>query len=222
MEIKIEGLWKEIKHNVVLRDINLTLEGGRIYGIQGKNGCGKTMLMRSIAGLILPSKGRILINGRELHKDISIPESIGVLIENPSFLDAYSGYENLRMLARLQNNVSESDVQTLIDKVGLGENARKKFGKYSLGMKQRLGIAAAIMGNPEIILLDEPINAIDGDGVEQITQLILGLKSKDRVILVACHDQAEMQLLADEIIMMREGALVEEGEEINANTTIQA
>ncbi|MDE6852152.1 MAG: ATP-binding cassette domain-containing protein [Lachnospiraceae bacterium] len=219
MEIKIEGLWKEIKHNVVLKDINLTLEGGRIYGIQGKNGCGKTMLMRSIAGLILPSKGKITINGKVLHKDISIPESIGVLIENPSFMNTYSGYENLRMLARLQKNVSESDIHELIKKVGLEENSRKKFGKYSLGMKQRLGIAAAIMGNPEIILLDEPINAIDGDGVEQITQLILGLKSKDRVILVACHDQAEMQLLADEIITMREGEFVER-RGVNADATI--
>lgn len=210
MEVKLTELCKTIKQNEVLKDINLKLEGGRIYGIQGKNGCGKTMLMRCIAGLILPTKGTVSINGRILHKDISVPESIGVLIENPSFLPDYSGFDNLKMLGTLQGKISDEEVNALLEKVGLGGAGKKKFGKYSLGMKQRLGIAAAIMGEPDIILLDEPINAIDGEGVEEIRRVILGLRHEERIILVACHDKEEMNLLADEIIFMREGKILQQ------------
>lgn len=205
MRIEINGLTKRIKGNEVLKGINLALEGGKIYGVQGKNGCGKTMLMRSIAGLILPTEGEIVINGKKLHRDISVPESIGILIENPSFLGEYSGFENLKMLASVNLSVSDAEIDELLERVGLSEQRNKKFGKYSLGMKQRLGVAAAIMGNPEIILLDEPINAIDGEGVEQMRQVILGMKDEGRIIIVACHDKEEMELLADEIIVMVEG-----------------
>ena len=159
MKIEIKDLYKEIKKNVILDNVNITLTGGKIYGIQGKNGCGKTMLMRSIAGLVIPTRGSIIIR--------------------------YSGYENLKMLAMLDDKVSDGEIKDLLEKVGLKDAADKKFGKYSLGMKQRLGIAAAIMGSPEIVLLDEPINAIDGEGVEQIRQLILGLRDENRVVLVA-------------------------------------
>lgn len=210
MKIEIQGLEKKIKGNLVLKDINLELTGGTIYGLQGKNGCGKTMLMRTIAGLILPTKGRVVINGKELHKDISIPESIGILIENPSFLADYSGFENLKMLAMLQGNVSDEEIKELLVQVGLETAGKKKYGKYSLGMKQRLGVAAAIMGKPEIILLDEPINAIDGEGVEEIRKVIRSLCSDERIIIVACHDKEEMALLADEIIQMREGVIISE------------
>lgn len=205
MRIEINQLTKKIKGNEVLKNISLQLEGGKIYGVQGKNGCGKTMLMRTIAGLILPTEGEVIINGKKLHKDISVPESIGILIENPSFLGEYSGFENLKMLASLNLKLSDEEINDLLDWVGLSEQKNKKFGKYSLGMKQRLGVAAAIMGNPEIILLDEPINAIDGEGVEQMRQVILGMKDEERVILVACHDKEEMEMLADEIIVMVEG-----------------
>ncbi|MDD7403788.1 MAG: ATP-binding cassette domain-containing protein [Butyribacter sp.] len=210
MKIEIQGLEKKIKGNLVLKDINLELTGGTIYGLQGKNGCGKTMLMRTIAGLILPTKGRVVINGKELHKDISIPESIGILIENPSFLADYSGFDNLKMLAMLQGNVSDEEIKELLVQVGLESAGKKKYGKYSLGMKQRLGVAAAIMGKPEIILLDEPINAIDGEGVEEIRKVIRSLCSDERIIIVACHDKEEMALLADEIIQMREGVIISE------------
>ena len=187
MEIVIDHLSKKIKGNVILDQINLTMEGGRIYGLQGKNGCGKTMLMRCIAGLVIPTQGTVTINHQILHRDISLPESIGVLIENPSFLSEYSGYRNLQLLASLKNNVSKSEIEEVLQLVGLSDAEKKKFGEYSLGMKQRLGIAAAIMGKPDIIILDEPINAIDEEGVDQIRQVILDLKSKDRIIIVACH-----------------------------------
>lgn len=205
MRIEIHGLTKRMKGNEVLKGIDLQLEGGKIYGVQGKNGCGKTMLMRSIAGLILPTEGEIIINGKKLHRDISVPESIGILIENPSFLGEYSGFENLKMLASINLSLADEEIDELLEQVGLSEQRDKKFGKYSLGMKQRLGVAAAIMGNPEIILLDEPINAIDGEGVEQMRQVILGMRDEGRIIIVACHDKEEMELLADEIIVMVEG-----------------
>lgn len=205
MRIEINHLTKRIKGNEVLKEINLQMEGGKIYGVQGKNGCGKTMLMRSIAGLILPTEGEILINGKKLHRDISVPESIGILIENPSFLGEYSGFENLKMLASINTPISDEEIDELLERVGLSKQRDKKFEKYSLGMKQRLGVAAAIMGDPGIILLDEPINAIDGEGVEQMRQVILGMKDRERVILIACHDREEMEMLADEIIVMVEG-----------------
>lgn len=209
MEIVINHLSKKIKKNLVLDKISLIMEGGKIYGLHGKNGCGKTMLMRCIAGLVLPTEGSITINKKVLHKDISLPDSIGVLIENPSFLVSYSGYENLELLASLKGNVTKNEIRELIRVVGLEEAGKKRFGEYSLGMKQRLGIAAAIMGEPDIIILDEPINAIDEDGVEQIRQTILHLKSEDRIIIVACHDREEMNLFADEIIYMRGGTIIE-------------
>ena len=161
MNITIKNLTKKIKKETVLKDINLEFHGGKIYGLQGKNGCGKTMLMRCIAGLVHPEQGEIIINGKVLHKDMSLPESIGLLIENPAFLPQYTGLQNLKILADLQGGISYGELEELLEKVGLKDCTKKKFGAYSLGMKQRLGIAAAIMGKPDIIILDEPINAID-------------------------------------------------------------
>lgn len=205
MNISIEHFTKKIRGVAVLDDVSLELQGGYIYGLQGKNGCGKTMLMRAIAGLIRPTSGEIYINGKKLHRDMTLSESLGILLENPSFLPEYSGYKNLRMLAGLQGGVSGEEIRNLLQEVGLGDAGSKKFGKYSLGMKQRLGVAAAIMGKPEIIMLDEPINAIDGEGVEQMRQLILSLKDPGRIIIVACHDKEEMELLADKVVYLRDG-----------------
>lgn len=210
MKIQIEQLKKTIKGVTVLDDINYTFNGGRIYGLSGKNGCGKTMLMRLIAGLIYPTGGTIRINDRVLGKDMSFPDSIGILIENPVFLNDYTGYENLKMLADLQRNVSDQEIRDTLEQVGLNWEDKRRFYKYSLGMRQRLGIAAAIMGGPDIILLDEPINAIDADGVEVIGQAIRNLADENRIIIIACHDKEEMDYLADEKIYMSEGRIVEE------------
>lgn len=152
MKIEITNLKKVIKGATVLDDINYTFTGGRIYGLCGKNGCGKTMLMRLMAGLIYPSFGTIRIKDKILGKDISFPESVGMLIENPSFLNDYTGKQNLEMLAGLQKNVDKAEVRRVLEQVGLDPDDKKKFYKYSLGMRQRLGIAAAIMGSPELIL----------------------------------------------------------------------
>lgn len=211
MNISIEHVTKKIKNATVLKDICLEMKGGTVYGLQGKNGSGKTMLMRAISGLIRPTSGRIVINGEQLHKNISIPRSIGLLLENPSLLPEYDAFQNLKLLAKMQGGVPEEEIRQLIRDVGLEDARHKKVEKYSLGMKQRLGIAAAILGSPDIILLDEPINAIDGEGVEEIRSLILSLKNEKRIIIVACHDKEEMNLLADEIVHLRDGRI--EGQE---------
>ena len=211
MNISIEHVTKKIKDATVLKDICLEMKGGTVYGLQGKNGSGKTMLMRAISGLIRPTSGRIVINGEQLHKNISIPRSIGLLLENPSLLPEYDASQNLILLAKMQGGVPEEEIRQLIRDVGLDDAGHKKVEKYSLGMKQRLGIAAAILGSPDIILLDEPINAIDGEGVEEIRSLILSLKNEKRIIIVACHDKEEMNLLADEIVHLRDGRI--EGQE---------
>lgn len=212
MKIEITNLKKVIKGTIVLDDINYTFSGGRIYGLCGKNGCGKTMLMRLIAGLIYPSSGTIRIKDKVLGKDISFPESVDMLIENPSFLNDYTGKQNLEMLAGLQKNVDKAEVRRVLEQVGLDPDDKRKFYKYSLGMRQRLGIAAAIMGSPELILLDEPINAIDTDGVQEIRAIIRGLSAENRIIIVASHDKSEMDYLADEKIYMSEGRLIKETE----------
>ena len=211
MNISIEHVTKKIKDATVLKDICLEMKGGTVYGLQGKNGSGKTMLMRAISGLIRPTSGRIVINGEQLHKNISIPRSIGLLLENPSLLPEYDASQNLKLLAKMQGGVPEEEIRQLIRDVGLDDAGHKKVEKYSLGMKQRLGIAAAILGSPDIILLDEPINAIDGEGVEEIRSFILSLKNEKRIIIVACHDKEEMNLLADEIVHLRDGRI--EGQE---------
>ena len=211
MNISIEHVTKKIKNATVLKDICLEMKGGTVYGLQGKNGSGKTMLMRAISGLIRPTSGRIVINGEQLHKNISIPRSIGLLLENPSLLPEYDASQNLKLLVKMQGGVPEEEIRQLIRDVGLEDAGHKKVEKYSLGMKQRLGIAAAILGSPDIILLDEPINAIDGEGVEEIRSLILSLKNEKRIIIVACHDKEEMNLLADEIVHLRDGRI--EGQE---------
>ena len=211
MNISIEHVTKKIKDATVLKDICLEMKGGTVYGLQGKNGSGKTMLMRAISGLIRPTSGRIVINGERLHKNLAIPRSIGLLLENPSLLPEYDASQNLKLLAKMQGGVPEEEIRQLIRDVGLDDAGHKKVEKYSLGMKQRLGIAAAILGSPDIILLDEPINAIDGEGVEEIRSLILSLKNEKRIIIVACHDKEEMNLLADEIVHLRDGRI--EGQE---------
>lgn len=207
MRIEIRNISKKIGQAEVLKNINLLFEGGKIYGLRGKNGSGKTMLMRAICGLITVSQGEIIIDGKKLGRDMSFPESVGVLIENPSFIDNFSGYKNLKILADINHIIGESEIRNVIQIVGLDPDDKKKFKKYSLGMKQRLGIAAAIMEKPKLLLLDEPINALDEKGVADIREILVRLKDENRIIIVACHDREELELLSDEIIEMAEGEI---------------
>ena len=209
MKIEIRNVTKVIKKTRVIDNVDITFEGGKIYGLSGKNGCGKTMLMRLISGLIYPTEGEVVIDGKILGRDCSFPKSIGLLIENPAFLEEYTAYENLRMLNGVGGNrLDKEEILSLIQSVGLDPHDSRKYYKFSLGMRQRLGIAAAIMGKPDVILLDEPINAIDEDGVSEIRDLVRSLSGEDRIIIIACHDKEEMEYMADEIIYMKDGKIV--------------
>lgn len=175
--------------------------------MKGPNGCGKTMLMRTICGLIRPTEGTVDINGEMLWSKISFPRSIGILIENPAFLPQYTGLKNLKMLANLQNKVDTQQLRETLTAVGLEPDDPRKYRKYSLGMKQRLGVAAAVAERPDIILLDEPINALDEKGVQLIKELLLRERERGAIIIIACHDKEELEFLSNEIIEIEEGKI---------------
>lgn len=207
MYIELKNVKKTIKRNIILNDINLRFEGGKVYGLKGKNGCGKTMLMRTICGFIKPDEGTIDINGDILWKDISFPKSVGALIENPAFLDSYTGLKNLEMLAGIKGKTDTESIRDALTRVGLDPDDKRKYRKYSLGMKQKLGIACAFMEDPELVILDEPINALDEQGVLNVRGILYELKQRGTLIIIACHDADEMNLLADEIIHMESGKI---------------
>ena len=207
--VRLEHYTKNFKKVTVLDDINLTLESGKVIGLKGKNGSGKTMLMRAISGLILPTSGKVFINDKALGKQISFPPSIGLLIENPSFIANYTGFKNLKILASIQNKISDEEIREAIRKVGLKPDDPRTFKKYSLGMKQRLGIAAAIMEKPDIVILDEPINALDEAGAGLIKGILDELKANGSLIIIACHDTEELNYLSDEVYEIYEGQLVD-------------
>lgn len=207
--IEIKNVSKIINKNVVLEDICLSMVGGKIYGLQGINGSGKTMLMRIIIGLIHPTEGKVIIDGKVLGKDIEFPERIGFLLENPAFLDSYSGFENLKMLSYIQGKSDDSHINDVLKLVGLGEAGRKKYRKYSLGMKQRLGIAAAIMEKPDIVILDEPTNALDTSGVDLVKKILLAQKKRGALCIISCHDPSVLMELSDEIVKMENGRIAE-------------
>ena len=205
MKIQVVEVTKRIRKNLILNNVSLEMESGKIYGLQGPNGSGKTMLMRLLCGLIKANKGKVLIDGKEIGKDIDFPESVGLLIENPAFWGNYTGLKNLELLAELQKRIDTEQIRETIRDVGLDPDDKRHFSKYSLGMKQRLGIAAAIMEKPEIILLDEPTNALDERGVAEICDLIRREKERGALIVIACHDADILENLADEIYTIYEG-----------------
>ena len=205
--VRLEDYCKSFKSAEVLKNINLTLESGKVIGLKGKNGSGKTMLMRAISGLILPTSGKVYINDKELGRQISFPPSIGILIENPSFISNYTGFKNLKILASIQNRISDDEIRDAIRKVGLDPDDKRTFKKYSLGMKQRLGIAAAIMERPDIVIRDEPINALDEAGAGLIKGLLDELKANGSLIIIACHDTEELNYLSDEIYEIYDGEI---------------
>ncbi len=211
MKIEVVNADKYIKKSLILKGVNLTLEGGKIYGLQGPNGGGKTMLMRLLCGLIRPTEGKVLIDGKRLGTDMDFPDSLGLLIENPAFLPNYTGLQNLCLLARLRNRVGETQLRQTLTDVGLSPDDKRKYRKFSLGMKQRLGIAAAVMEQPELILLDEPTNALDDRGVEQICDLIRRERDRGALIVLACHDADVLESLSDEIFYVHDGLVERKG-----------
>lgn len=207
MYLEMKDVTKRIRGTTVVDKVAFTMEKGRVYGLWGKNGSGKTMILRLLAGLILPSEGEIRIDGKCLGKDMGFPESLGLLIENPSFISYETGFQNLAYLAHIRKRVSDQQIRETLEAVGLDPDDRRTFRKYSLGMKQRLGIAAAIMEKPELLLLDEPFNALDTKGVAQVKALLKAMKAEGTLIVLACHDREEMEELADEVFLIEEGRI---------------
>ncbi|MDD7796064.1 ATP-binding cassette domain-containing protein [Clostridium sp. 'White wine YQ'] len=205
--ISFEKYTKNIKGSTILDNINLQLEKGNIYGIIGRNGSGKSMLFKALCGLIKASEGKVKVNGKEIGKEVDFPENIGILIEHPGFLEHLSGYDNLKYLAEIQNKIDEKDIINALDLVELDYKDKRSVKKYSLGMKQRLGIAQAIMEDPEIIVLDEPMNGLDNDGVKKVRKLILELKNKNKTIILASHNSEDIQLLCDKVYEIDKGQI---------------
>lgn len=205
--IEIKAASKVINKKTVLNNIQLSLEKGHIYGFVGHNASGKTMLFRAICGFIKLTSGQITIDGEIIGKDISFPKSAGIIIENPGFIPQYSGLKNLEYLAAIHNNTPQSKIWETLELVGLKDSAHIKIKKYSLGMKQRLGIAQAIMEDQDLLIFDEPTNALDKAGSKMFTNLMLQLKEQGKTILIASHNEYEINYLSDEIYEIENGVL---------------
>lgn len=205
--IEVQNVVKRFRDQVVLKNVSISFERGQIHGIVGRNGSGKTVLFKCICGLMHPEEGVILVNGKRVGRDVDMPEDIGAIIEAPGFLPNYSGYKNLRFLANIRRKIGKEEILNVLKTVGLDPESRKHVGKYSLGMRQRLGIAQAIMEDPEILILDEPMNGLDNAGVQDIRALLLELKAQGKTILLASHNHEDIAALCDTVHEMDGGVL---------------
>ena len=205
--IEVQNVVKRFRDQVVLKNVSISFEKGKIHGIVGRNGSGKTVLFKCICGLMHPEEGVILVNGKRVGRDVDMPEDIGAIIEAPGFLPNYSGYKNLRFLANIRRKIGKAEILNVLKTVGLDPESRKHVGKYSLGMRQRLGIAQAIMEDPEILILDEPMNGLDNAGVQDIRALLLELKAQGKTILLASHNHEDIAALCDTVHEMDGGIL---------------
>lgn len=206
--IKIVNVTKKFGENKVLDDVNLIFEPGKIYGIQGKNGSGKTMLMRAISGLLSLNEGEVEVFGEVIGKDRDFPKSAGILIEHPGLLPEISGFENLKTVMSINKIVSDEEIKKAMSNFDLDPNSNLKVKKYSLGMKQKVGILMAILEKPQVVILDEPTNGLDEASVEKFKDMILSLKDDSRVIIVASHDREGLEEISDEIIKMELGRVI--------------
>ena len=207
--IEIQDVVKRFGEQTVLDHVSLSVTPGKIYGIIGRNGSGKTVLFKSICGFVLPDAGKILVRGKQVGKDVDIPQGIGIIIEHPGFLRDYSGFQNLKLLARLQKKITDEKIKESIRLVGLDPEDKKKVGKFSLGMRQRLGIAQAIMEDPKLLILDEPFNGLDKNGVAESRSHLLELKKAGKTILLASHNEDDIRILCDRVYEMDGGILRE-------------
>lgn len=208
--IRIEKAGKRIKDTWVLKDVSAVFESGKIHGLIGKNGSGKTMLLKSICGLTKLTTGTICVEGRKVGVEIDMPESVGAIIEVPGFLPSLSGFCNLKYLAGLRNRIGEAEIAVAMELVGLNPAEKKHVGKYSLGMRQRLGIAQAIMENPKLLLLDEPMNGLDNQGVNDIKILLKNLREQGKTIVIASHYMEDIRELCDTVCNMEKGILAKQ------------
>ena len=198
-KIEIKNVTKKFKQATVLDNITLSFQEGKIHGLVGRNGSGKTMLLKCICGFVPITSGSITIDGKLIGSDVDIPENIGIIIEAPGFLPQYSGFKNLKLLAMIRGKISDGKIIDSIRQVGLDPDSKKHVGKYSLGMRQRLGIAQALMEDPDILILDEPMNGLDNNGVVDIRGLLLDIKLHGKTIILASHNQADIDELCDTV-----------------------
>lgn len=205
--ISIQHVSKSFDKDEILHDISHDFEEGKIHGVIGNNGSGKTVLFKCICGFLTPSKGKIFVDYQQVGKDMDFPDDMGIIIETPGFLPFSTGFKNLQILASLRNKITDDQIKETIKRVGLDPNSKKLVSKYSLGMRQRLGIAQAIMEDPLIMILDEPFNGLDKHGVADMRELLLELKSRGKTILLASHNQADIDELCDTVCEMDAGVL---------------
>lgn len=205
--ISVQGVTKVFKRQAVLQNVSVDFAEGGIYGLIGRNGSGKTMLMRCICGFVPPTSGEIFVHGERVLYGSDFPKGIGFIIESPGFLKSVSGLNNLKRLASIHKKIDETQIREAIKKVGLDPDSKKQVGRYSLGMRQRLGIAQAIMEHPDILMLDEPMNGLDNDGVAEMRDLFLHLKNEGKTIIIASHNHADIELLCDHVYEMDNGRL---------------
>ncbi len=205
--IEINGVSLTLRKTQILKDINKTFEKGKIHGLIGRNGSGKTMFMKCICGFIKPTEGEITVFGKKIGKDCDFPDSVGIIIETPGFIPYYSGYKNLKLLADLNRKITGEQVKNAMNQVGLAPELKRHVKKYSLGMRQRLGLAQAIMENPDLLILDEPMNGLDKDGVSDMRKYLLELKEQGKTILIASHSAEDIEILCDTVCEMDKGIL---------------
>lgn len=205
--ISVKNIDLTIGKNEILKHVNSSFERGKIHGIIGRNGSGKTMLMKCICGFVRPTSGEVFVNGKRIGKDCDFPQNIGVIIETLGFIPYYSGYKNLKLLAELNKKIDSDRIKHAMLQTGLDPELKRHVCKYSLGMRQRLGLAQAIMENPELLILDEPMNGLDKDGVNDIRQYLLDLKSQGKTILIASHSAEDIDVLCDTVCEMDKGSL---------------
>ena len=205
--ISVKNLSKDFGQERVLKSVTRDFEKGKIHGIVGNNGSGKTVLMKCICGFLIPTEGEVIVNGKRVGKDVDFPPGLGIIIETPGFLPNMTGVKNLEILASLNKKIGLREIAASMRAVGLDPSMNKPVGKYSLGMRQRLGIAQAIMENPSLLILDEPLNGLDKHGVTEMRQLIKGLKEQGKTILLASHNQGDIDELCDTVCEMDAGVM---------------
>lgn len=211
LELKVENISKTIRGKTILKGISLSLHGGNVYGFVGKNGSGKTMLFRAVSGLMKVDEGKIIWEGKVLHKDLAVLPSLGIVLENAGLFPNMTGFENLKYLAALTGKIGNEEIENAILRVGLEPKDKRTYKKYSMGMKQRLAIAQAIMERPDVIMLDEPTNALDEEGVLRIRTIIQEEKARGAIILIASHNSEDIQILADEKYYIENGSIINKG-----------
>lgn len=207
--IDIENVNLTLSKQEILKNITLKLEPGKIYGVVGKNGSGKSMLFKCICGFIRPQSGTIRVFGKQIGKERDFPENTGILIEAPGFIPYYSGYKNLKLLADLNGNCKKEQIEKYIRMVGLDPTMKKPVKKYSLGMKQRLGIAQAVMEEPELVIMDEPMNALDKESILEMRDFFKTLRAQGKTILLTSHNFEDIEILCDRVYEMDHGSMCE-------------